>query len=236
MATKIDTYARLADTINARMGDENLRKLLFDVKQVEDEDLQYIGAIERIADIAYLLIYLKWAKHKNDLHKNEQTPHCRNVFCLLEKVYAGERLCLDVVIYTLTEAERDVMQAGKKSFFADILTDRECHYGHIYDLVYNWTNSFDFCESNLNVIFKALLSILESVGWFENIRLFCDEAGGMTLQSAGETYACGDYFCRAENRYCLLESYELISDGAVRCKYACLGNSTKKFETVKTKE
>ena len=224
MGTEIATYADLADNINSRMRDENLRKLIFDARDVEEDDLQIIGQIKRIAEIAYLIIYLKWVKCRAGLNKSTLTPHCRNVFGLLERVYVGERLCLDVVAYTLTEAKRDVMQYGSDSFFADVLTGYDCPYARIYDLVYNWTNSFDFCDNTPRVIFNSTLSVLESVGWFASVELI-EADGEVSLKVAGNVYRCGDYFCKIERGYYLLESYELVADNTVRCKYARLGGS-----------
>lgn len=238
METKITTFSALADNINSRIH-EGLRWLLFSCDDVEAVDLRSIGAVACLAEAAFLLVYLDWDKRGRGIDKNKLPPHARNAVDLLENVYAGERLCLDVIIYVLTEAKRDVMQNGKASIFSGILTNHDCHYGHIYDLIYYWTNDVDFCEKDMTVIFNAVLSILESVNWFDGVELLTGD-DGMTFKIGERLLPCGDYLCKEANGYYLLESYELVENNPKRstavCKYAYFTNPRNKLELVKTKE
>ena len=234
---KPKNYSELATLINNKMRCADLKKLLFDTKEVEDCDLQYIGVMERIVEVAYFLIYLKLSKVKNRLNKSELSENALNAVNLLDRIYADQRLGLDAMIYILTEASRDVKLVGEKSVFAEILADSECSYARIYDMIYDWTNQFDFCESNLTVIFDNLVALLESVNYFENVYLSTLPSGGFVFEFGNKSYDARDYFCKIENEgYFLLESYSLLSAESVDCEYFRFGNMKQKFNCIKIKE
>lgn len=163
-------YKACAAYLNAEMPDEAMRLFLFGAKELGHRDLGGVGAVAKLIRVQFVLIYAKWLSCGRNALARYQSVHAVNVFRLLFRLYKQQRLDLDVMIYTLSEAQKDVAEQRESSFFSDICCDSACPYGKIYGLIDGWQRSLQGREEDKETVFNYFVAVLNNAVWISDIK------------------------------------------------------------------
>lgn len=166
----ISTYKECAAFINEYVSDEELRELIFGEKIVNFKFIKKSAPIYRVMLCSFSLIYLKWLSCTRQEIKKYLSKHSKNVFYVLEELYKSEQLNPDIMIYVLTEAQKDVVENQKNSFFTGIISnDNFCAYSKLYELAYKCPNRNQADEESDSILLQQLVNVIKNSVWLESV-------------------------------------------------------------------
>ncbi len=184
------TYKECAAYINSEVHDENLKEFVFLTRQVSFKHIKRMGPIYRVLLCSFSLIYLKWLSSTRKEAERYSGKHSDNVFNVLFGLYRSNQLNLDVVIYVLTEAQKDVIKNGESSFFADIISrENFCAYSKVYGLLDNWQRSVWAGEVDEDIILGHFVNVLNNSLWLRTAE-YIPENNAFILN--GKKLSCRD--------------------------------------------
>ncbi|MBR2444027.1 MAG: hypothetical protein IKB27_01350 [Clostridia bacterium] len=198
MDVKIETYKQCAAYINEKSTDPSIKEFVFGASDVTHKHIKKHGPIYRILFSAFSVIYTKWLSCSRNRLQAYKSAHAKNAFKLLYSLYKTQPLNLDVVVYVLSEAQKDVKEQGEQSFFFGIINENSfCPYSKLYGMIADWRRSLQAGEKTEDEILNSLVMLLESSRWLENTSWSEDEN---SFIHQGSIQPCGDFIYVDENK------------------------------------
>ena len=143
----------------AEFANENLtmgfRKLLFGEPNV---DPSYVSTdtlyLYSAAQLIFLLCYYEWNRQGRP---KANSYYLKKAFATFEKMFSAFDLDLDVILYTLSNCEQDVLQNKEKAFFYEFFnTDPFFKYSRLFDII----NKRPEYEKWENIVFETMKSLI----------------------------------------------------------------------------
>ncbi len=132
----LQTAKDIAKYVNRTYESDTVRSFLFGFESMQKSQADKYYVIHSLLMLTYSCIYAKWMKFGRRCATYARNPHADKVFQVLGTVYKAQPLDLDVVLYTLTEGRRDVIECGENSFFYEFFAaEGVCKYSKLYDLL-----------------------------------------------------------------------------------------------------
>ena len=79
----------------------------------------------------------------------------------MKSLYRTQKFNLDVVIYILTEGQKDIDEVGEASFFYPFMdTTTKCEFGLIYNMIDDWMNDLQTSEDLRDKILKQIAAVI----------------------------------------------------------------------------
>ena len=152
------SYKRCAAYLNERIADAAMREFIFESEEVGFRSIQDFNTIHRIVCSQFLLVYLKWLNTPRRELSALKSVHYKKVNETLTALYKQWSLDVDLIVYVLSEAQKDVLELGKDSFFADILEDGISYpYGRLYGYFYSYRTEFGNVDNERRIVLLAFL-------------------------------------------------------------------------------
>ena len=123
---EIVNYKEAAALLNERITSASLKEFLFGSESVSHRQVKGIGAIYKLLKADFLLIYLSYLRLSRTEIYSYKSRYFNNVADAFGRLYHDNSFGLDMVIYVLSEAQKDVIANGGESFFAPFL-DPDVH-------------------------------------------------------------------------------------------------------------
>lgn len=167
------TYAEVAERIDSEIQDESLKKLLFNRKHPDEDDISGIGVLYRMMLFTFFYTFAKYKADKKNKKIHNTYPNAQRVFDSFECVYNGEDICFDFIIYVLTEVQIDVITYGKKSYFYGIFSNDEnsLQIPQVRVPVKTWIHSAKLAEQDNNKILQWFVGLYESLSILRNVKV-----------------------------------------------------------------
>ncbi len=224
---EIANYKEAAALLNERIRSASLKEFLFGSESVSHRQVKGIGAIYKLLKADFLLIYLAYLRLSRTEIYSYKSRYFGNVADAFGRLYHENSFGLDMVIYVLSEAQKDVIANGEKSFFAPYL-DPSVHfeYGKIYTLIDKWMSA-NHNEIAIETILAHFVAVvLLSRGLYDcEVELSTED--GVTLVSfvhGGETLHAKNLVHADDNGYSILVCQTRYTDKTVS-DYLTLDNT-----------
>lgn len=187
------SYKRCAAYLNERIADGAMREFIFESEDVGFRSIQDLNTIHRIVCTQFLLLYLKWLNTPRRELASLKSAHYKKVNETLIELYKQWNLDVDLIVYVLSEAQKDVLELGKDSFFADILEEGISYpYGRLYGYFYSYRTEFANSDNERLIILLSFV-LKQSKGIAS--ATWNAEENSFTLN--GKTLLCGDVVYKA---------------------------------------
>jgi hypothetical protein len=226
---EITSYRQAADYANEKFKHASMREFVYGFDEISHRDIKGIGAAYKLICLEFLMIYLKWVNTSRRELYSYKSLHFENANRVLFSLYKTARLDLDVMIYTLTEAQRDVEAEGEASFFYGMIdAAHPCNYGRLYRPIYEWMRSLQTSEGNQDKLLSYFVGVLQNVSALTDASVTDEKKGEDVFSSfeiGGETYRAMEmlytdkfgarYILTARNYFASEVQYDYMSiDGA----------------------
>lgn len=137
------SFKRCASYLNERISSPSMKEFIFDCEDVGFRSIQDLNAIHRLICAQFFLVYLKWLNSSRKELSALNSLHYKKVNETLSSLYSQWNLDVDLIVYVLSEAQKDVLELGEKSFFADVLEGGMSYpYGRLYGYFYSYRTEF----------------------------------------------------------------------------------------------
>ena len=157
----IFTYKQAAVLVNDTITSPSLKQFIFGADEVSHRDIKGIGSINKLLTAEFLMIYLKWLNSDRNELRKYSTPHFKKAEAVMNSLYKGQRFNLDVIMYVLTEAQKDVKQYNEASFFFPMIDGTvKCEFGKIYSLIDDWKSNLQTSEPLVEAILSSFVSAI----------------------------------------------------------------------------
>lgn len=150
---EIESYKQAAKYINEAYASPALRKFIFGLEEVSFRDIKGVGSINKVLTVEFLLIYLKWMNMSRAARRTYKSTHYERAEEVMDRLYRGQKFGLDVIVYVLTEGQKDIREIGEASFFYPYIdASVSCELGRIYGMIDDWMNDLQTSEESLDKI------------------------------------------------------------------------------------
>lgn len=224
---EITNYKEAALLTNEKLSSASFKEFLFGSENVSHRQIKGPSAIYKLMKAEFLLIYLSYLRlSRTEIYsyKGRYFAHVAEAF---SRLYHDHSFGLDVVVYVLAEAQKDVIANGEKSFFAPFLSaDTVFEYGKIYTLIDKWMNA-NHNEIAIETILAHYVSVLSlSKGLYNcDIRVDTNEDVSLVTFLHGDTELPAKNLIHAdENGYSILVCQTRYTDKIVS-DYLTLDNT-----------
>jgi hypothetical protein len=220
---QIESYRECAQYINERFANEEMRNFVFGVCNVGRRDVQGMGAVYKILKTQFILVYLKWLNSDRRQLAQKKSVNLSNVTNVLNGLYKTTKLDLDVIIYVLGEAQKDVKALGENSFFADVINkETYCPYGRIYSKIYDWLNTLQGTDMDMD---QMLAMMVDTVAQADGVASAVWNLEDKTFTLGDKQLLSGDVIHVDENGIVyVLEDKTFVADKNLY-QYVSLDNS-----------
>ena len=192
---EIVNYKEAAALLNERIASPSLKEFLFGSENVSHRQVKGIGAIYKLLKADFLLIYLAYLRLSRTEIYSYKSRYFSNVSDAFGRLYHDNSFGLDIVIYVLAEAQKDVIVNGEKSFFAPYLNpDVHFEYGKIYTLIDKWMSA-NHNEIAIETILAHFVTVVELSRGLYDCGVEITTEDGVTRVS----FAHGDSLLHAKN-------------------------------------
>ncbi|MBE6820919.1 MAG: hypothetical protein E7516_07695 [Ruminococcaceae bacterium] len=166
---EISTYKECAKYISENVKDEGVRELVFGEKNVTFRLIKTSAPIFRVMLCTFSLIYLKWLSYSRQELRKFSGKHSKKVFGVLEDLYKSVQFDSDIMIFVLTEAQKDIIENGENSFFDKIISKENfCAYSKLYELAYKCPKLEQADEKDEGVLLSQLVNVIGNSVWLES--------------------------------------------------------------------
>ncbi|MBQ8147129.1 MAG: hypothetical protein IJ039_10120 [Clostridia bacterium] len=158
---KIESYKQAAAYINEAYEYPSLKSFVFGLSEISFRDIKGIGAINKVLTVEFLLIYLNWINTPRSQLRHYSSIHFEKASEVMRNLYRTQKFNLDVVIYVLTEGQKDVIELGEASFFYPFIdATKKCDFGAIYGMIDDWMNNLQTSEEMIDKILNQFISVI----------------------------------------------------------------------------
>ena len=106
---EIVNYKEAAALLNERIRSASLKEFLFGSENVSHRQVKGIGAIYKLLKADFVLIYLAFLRLSRTEIYSYKSRYFGNVADAFGRLYHDNSFGLDMVIYVLSEAQKDVI-------------------------------------------------------------------------------------------------------------------------------
>ncbi len=158
---EIGSYKQAAAYINEAYSFPSLKSFVFGLSDISFRDIKGVGAINKVLTVEFLLIYLNWINTSRNKLRGYSSSHFERASEVMKDLYRTQKFNLDVVIYVLTEGQKDIAEIGEASFFYPLMdTTNKCEFGTIYSMIDDWMNDLQTSEEVIDKILKQFVSVI----------------------------------------------------------------------------
>lgn len=165
----------IVDFTRSNIPNPGLRKLIFGTEDISFDDIKDnpIACIYKCLVVAWMFAFISW-KNEDSLEggreKGKLNANAARIQRSLTSIYLSENISLDLILFTLTEMQLDVIN-NRRSKYKDIIDERVQNFNinQLRQLIHVWQNSYKHSESNLSKLLDyytfviRLLPILNSL-------------------------------------------------------------------------
>jgi hypothetical protein len=150
---EFETYKQAAKYINEAYASPDLRKFIFGLEEISHHYIKGIGAINKILTVEFLVIYLRWFNTDRNTLRSYKSEHFERASEVMRNLYRSQKFDLDVIVYVLSEGQKDIRELGERSFFYPLIdASVPCDLGKIYGMIDDWMNDLQTAEDNVDKI------------------------------------------------------------------------------------
>jgi hypothetical protein len=172
----VTNYDDLAKKINEEIKSAALKKMLLGMENVEAYAFnECIPVINGVLNFGFLTAFIKWKNDTQNQYNFPQTPNAKRVYNAFSRIYNGESVCLDLVIYVFTEMQLDEYAHREKSYFYGIISG-----GHsaiqipsLRPLINMWLQSAKRKESNEKILAEKFLGLYNALPFLKDADIQC---------------------------------------------------------------
>ena len=159
---EIGSYKQAAAYINEAYSSAAIRKFVFGIEDVSFRDIKGIGSINKVLTVEFLLVYLTWFNTDRNLLRSYKSKHFERAAEVMKNLYRGQKFGLDVIIYVLSEGQKDIAEMGERSFFYPLMDVSErCEFGKIYSMIDDWMNDLQTSEDSVDKILHHFIPVIK---------------------------------------------------------------------------
>lgn len=156
----------IVDFTNLNIPDPGLRHLIFGAEEIDFDDIKDnpIACIYRCVSVAWIFTFVAW---KNEAfagieEKPKTNANALRIWRSFNSVYRTENISLDLMFFTLTEMQLDVIN-NRRSPYKDIIINnsQDLTINQLRQLVRVWKQSYKRAEPNLSSILNSYLFVVE---------------------------------------------------------------------------
>lgn len=223
---EIRNYRQYAASLEELIQDDGLKEFIFGSKEINYRYVKGINTIKKLVEIGFYIIYFKWLNSSFLELKQYLSTHANNIFELLFSLYKSRNPDLDMYIYVLSEAQRDVKEYGEKSFFNNILSKENfCAYSKLYGLIDDLSKNL-FIDTSEEKILVNLINLKDSFAWLTTTKWDC-QTNSFIL--SGNKYLCRDIvYCDENGETFFLKEKSYMLD-TVRYEYVSIDGFHSKY-------
>ena len=193
----IINYRQCAVLANERIKDPCMRETIFGIKEISFRDIKGVGALYKLARVQFVIVYLKWLNTSRGVLNSYRSAHFKKINSVLFSLYKTQKLDLDVVIFVLSEVQRDIMEQKENSFFYGLLcSDVFCEFSKLYGIIHEWLRSVQTSEDNKETLLHYLTVLLQSADGIANASI---DKNNKTLSLYDKVYSLNDVIVFDEN-------------------------------------
>ena len=157
---EITTYKKAALYINDSITSAGVKSFVFGTGDVSHHDIKGVDAIYKLLIAEFAVIYLKWLGSGRSLLREYRSARFARISEVMNSLYKGQKLDLDVITYTLAEAQKDVLELGETSFFFELIDVTEpCKFGKLYGMIDEWKGNLQTSETMVEVVLAGFVSV-----------------------------------------------------------------------------
>lgn len=208
---EIESYKQAARYINESYSSPALRKFIFGLEEVSFRDIKGVGSINKVLTVEFLLVYLTWFNTDRNKLRTYKSTHFERASEVMKNLYRGQKFGLDVIIYVLSEGQKDIADLGEASFFYPLMNVTEhCEFGKIYSMIDDWMNDLQTSEDSNDKILAQFVPVIKMARALEkaDVTTAIEKDGSKTSFSLdGMTLKTWDivYVDKTGNRFILLD-------------------------------
>ena len=225
----IINYKQCAAYANERIKDPNVREFVFGIKELSYRDIKGVGALHKILRGQFAIVYLKWLNTSRSELNKYQSNHFKKINTVLFSLYKTQNLDLDVIIYIMSEAQRDIIDQKDQSFFYGLLnTNVFCEFSKLYGIITEWMRSLQTSEDDKETILKHLVVLLQSS---EALACAVINRDDKTLEVLDNLYKLHDVIIFDENEEALLLTNRSYYRNKIQYEYVSMDGLYTKIIT-----
>lgn len=220
----------LVNYINTEIKDDALKNLIFETEFVSARRVEssIIQIIHNLLQVQFLLLYVKWRSLSAQEKNAASFTHSTKVFKVLSEVYKQQEMNFDVLIYVLSEAQRDVVDVGDKSMFREFFSsDAPCIFSRYYDVLDYWVNGDTNSDDEKSLLdfdlFELLCDLIKNAQILSKVYLERESTNAI-LCVENRRYALKGliYYDEDGLTYLLNRTHEYI--GGMKFEFVCTSN------------
>lgn len=225
----IINYKQCAAYVNERIKDFGMRETIFGIKEISFRDIKGVGTLYKILRAQFAVVYLKWLNTSRSVLNLYQSTHFKKINPVLFSLYKTQKLDLDVIVYVMSEVQRDIIDQKEKSFFYGLLNDSVfCEFSKLYGVINEWVRSVQTSEDDKETILKYLVILLQSVDGVANSVLNREDK---TLVILNNLYKLNDILIFDENGDAFLLTNRLYVGNKIQYEYVSIDGLYTKIVT-----
>jgi hypothetical protein len=208
---EIASYKQAAQYINEAYSSPSVRKFVFGLEDVTFRNIKGVGSINKVLTVQFLMVYLKWRNTDRNVLRTYKSLHFDRASEVMNNLYRGQKFDLDVIIYVLTEGQKDILQIGERSFFYPLMDVSEpCEFGKIYSMIDDWLNDLQTSEESVDKILYQFIPVIKMAKALQKTEIVTEKEGTSLVTNAvldGEPLKAWDiiYVDKTGNRFVLLD-------------------------------
>jgi len=225
----IINYKQCAVYANERIKDSSMREIIFGIKEVSFRDIKGVGSLYKILRTQFAVVYIKWLNVSRSVLNSYQSTHFKKINPVLFSLYKTQKLDLDVIVYVMSEVQRDIIEQKEKSFFYGLLNNGVfCEFSKLYGVINEWVRSVQTSEDDKETILKYLVILLQSVDGVANSILNREEK---TLVVLNNSYKLNDILIFDESGDTFLLTNRLYVGNKIQYEYVSIDGLYTKIVT-----
>jgi hypothetical protein len=233
----------IVDFTNSNIPDPGLRQLIFGTEDIDfhtDINMNPIGCINRCLVIAWLFSFVKWKNEiaseslENDEKNSNELRICRS----FNSVYGSERISLDLIFFTLTEMQLDVIN-HRHSDFRDIIDNRiqDFSINQLRQLIRVWKHSYKLAETNHDRIMEFYIFVIQLLPILNTLQIEINNEEVLLIHKGIKYPSFGiiQYFDQKAPYFYYLSNYQLRGD-RVNIEYSDIDGSRVLFKDLEKED
>lgn len=225
----ITNYKQCAAYVNERITDPSMREAIFGIKEVSFRDIKGVGSLYKILKVQFAIVYLKWLNASRGTLNSYTSNHFKKINTVLFSLYKTQNVDLDVIVYIMSEVQRDIIEQKDKSFFYGLLNENVfCEFSKLYGIINEWIRSVQTAEDDKETLLIYLVTLLQSVDGVAGSILNRDDK---TLTFIDSVYNLRDVISFDENGDTFLLTNRTYVGNKIQYEYVSIDGLYTKFIT-----
>ena len=206
-----------------------MREVIFGAEEISFRDIKGVGSLYKVLKTQFAVVYIKWLNTSRSVLNTYHSNHFKKITTVLFSLYKTQKLDLDVIVYIMSEVQRDIIEEKEKSFFYGLLNENVfCEFSKLYGIIYEWTRSVQTSEDDKETILRYLVSLLQCVDGVANSII---NRADKTISIFNNTYQLNDVIIFDENGDALLLTDRLYVGNKIQYEYVSIDGLYRKIIT-----